>query len=233
MPYEPLEPMADFFARRVDGYDEHMLQTVVGCKQGYLELAKHLPEGVRTLLDLGVGTGLELEAVYRRFPQARVTGVDLCRPMLDACAAKYAPDRLTLICGDYTEQTWEPASFDAAISFETLHHLTEKEKRLLFGQIYRALKPGGRYVQGDYSAKDEQEEAAFQVEWSALQSTDDSCGRVHFDTPFTAEHECALLREAGFAKADAVWREGNTVLIVAEKTADASQPGMQATPGRM
>lgn len=221
---DALEPMADFFARRVDGYDEHMLETVVGCRQGYLELAGRLPDEVETLLDLGCGTGLELDAVYRRFPGARVTGIDLCRPMLDVCAEKYAQKKPVLLCGDYVEHNWEPDAFDAAISFETLHHLTEAEKRTLYRNVCRALRPGGRYVQGDYAAADAREEAALRSELAALTQNGEAAGggRVHFDTPFTPQHDCALLREAGFLSAEAVWREGNTVLIVAVKPAEAN-----------
>ncbi len=227
MAHDALEPMADFFARRVDSYDEHMLNKVVGCRQGYLTLAELLPEGVKTLLDLGVGTGLELDAVYRRFPDVLVTGVDLCRPMLDACAAKYAAMRPTLICGDYLEQGWEPDSFDTAVSFETLHHLAEGEKRTLYHNIYRALRPGGRYVQGDYAAPNAQMEEAFQKELAQHRRNGDIVGdeRVHFDAPFTAEHDCALLREAGFIQAEAVWREENTVLIVAHKAGGDTDTG--------
>lgn len=213
------EPMADFFASRVNEYDQHMLTSVTGCRQGYVELARRLPAGTRTLLDLGVGTGLELAEIYRRFPEARVTGVDLCQPMLDECARKFAAHKPVLICGDYLHQSYGENLFDAAVSFETLHHLTEAEKRVLFRQIYRALRPGGRYAQGDYAARDSAEEAMLLAEYQALCGEHDIAlsERVHFDTPFTAAHECTLLREAGFAFVEAVWQEGNTVVIVADK----------------
>ena len=219
METEHLEPMAEFFARRVNGYDEHMLTMVAGCRQGYAELAARLPDGLATLLDLGVGTGLELAEIYRRFPGVRVTGVDLCAPMLAECAKKFADRRPTLLCGDYLAQDFGREAFDAAVSFETLHHLTPEEKRTLFGRLHRALKPGGLYVQGDYAAPDDGAEAALRREGEALRAAQGYGAReaVHFDTPLTARHECALLREAGFASAERVWQEGNTVLIVARK----------------
>lgn len=51
--------MSDFFAARVDGYDEHMLNDVEGCKDAYIKLAELLPQDTVELLDLGCGTGLE------------------------------------------------------------------------------------------------------------------------------------------------------------------------------
>ena len=219
MAQERLELMAEFFASRVNGYDEHMLTTVTGCRQGYAELAARLPDGLETLLDLGVGTGLELAEIYRRFPGARVTGIDLCAPMLAQCAKKFADRELALVLGDYLAQDFGREAFDAAVSFETLHHLTPEEKRTLFGHILGALKPGGVYVQGDYAAPDDDAEAALRREGDALREAQGYGAReaVHLDTPLTAQHECELLAEAGFASAQRVWQEGSTVLIVARK----------------
>ena len=92
-----LEEMTAFFTSRLDLYDEHMLREVPGCRAGYARMAALLPEGTARLLDLGCGTGLELEPIFARFPALRVTGVDLTAAMLDRLRAKF-PDRdLTLI----------------------------------------------------------------------------------------------------------------------------------------
>ena len=72
---EYLEKMDDFFAARLDGYDEHMLNDVVGCKEGYSIVAAHSPSGTKNLLDLGCGTGLELEPIFARFPALSVAAV--------------------------------------------------------------------------------------------------------------------------------------------------------------
>ena len=172
-----------------------------------------------TLLDLGVGTGLELTEIYRRYPTVQVTGVDLCQPMLSLCAQKFQAQRPTLLCKDYLEHDFGCDAFDAAVSFETLHHLNEAEKMILYRRLYTALHKGGRYVQGDYAARDAIQEAALLSEFQAVSADNAKTDgqRVHFDTPFTAEHDCALLRGAGFDTARAVWQEGNTVLIVADK----------------
>ena len=42
-----LEAMADFFAARVDMYDEHMINDVEGCREGYVKMAEYVPEGAR------------------------------------------------------------------------------------------------------------------------------------------------------------------------------------------
>ena len=55
--------MLNFFATRAEGYDEHMLNSVEGCKEGYENMAriiKKLSENFAliNILDLGCGTGL-------------------------------------------------------------------------------------------------------------------------------------------------------------------------------
>ncbi|MDR2514651.1 MAG: hypothetical protein LBD02_05495 [Christensenellaceae bacterium] len=74
MPNE-LEKMEEFFIRRLDGYDGHMLQAVEDAAEGYKVLAGQLPEGAQTLLDLGWGTGLELEEPFARAPELDVIGI--------------------------------------------------------------------------------------------------------------------------------------------------------------
>ena len=78
-----MEPMVDFFTERVKLYDRHMLEEVEGCKEGYRRMAQLLPQDCQSLLDLGCGTGLELDEIFKRCPQLRVTGIDLTQAMLE------------------------------------------------------------------------------------------------------------------------------------------------------
>ena len=80
-----LEEMAAFFTARLEGYDEHMRTEIEGASAFYAFTAALLPgRPGAEILDLGCGTGLELEEYFALNPAARVTGVDLCGPMLDA-----------------------------------------------------------------------------------------------------------------------------------------------------
>ena len=73
-----LEKMSDFFESRLDGYDEHMKRDIAGSSEFYAYTASLLPVAAEAqVLDLGCGTGLELEYYFPKNPTAKVTGIDL------------------------------------------------------------------------------------------------------------------------------------------------------------
>lgn len=214
-----LEEMTAFFTSRLELYDEHMLREVPGCRAGYARMAALLPEGTARLLDLGCGTGLELEPIFVRFPALKVTGVDLTAAMLDRLRTKF-PDRdLTLIRGSYVGMDFGRTCYDAAVSFETLHHLEPEEKGALYRRVWEALTPEGVYVECDYIAATAEEEAALRAEHCRLRMEAGVGGDTlyHFDIPCTLEHQKALLEAAGFVQVTAEPLEGDTVLLTARK----------------
>lgn len=101
-----------------------MLEEVEGCREGYSRLAAQLPLGLSRLLDLGCGTGLELEAVFARFPQAEVTAWDVSAEMLERACCKFAgrpPAGCSkgIICNRILERksTTQPSPFRPCTTF--------------------------------------------------------------------------------------------------------------------
>ena len=215
-----LEKMADFFAARLEGYDEHMRRDIEGAAEFYPFTAALLPDAPGAeVLDLGCGTGLELEDYFRRNGSARVTGIDLSGEMLAALAAKFPDRALTLRRGSYLTLPLGEVCFDAAVSVESLHHFPAETKRALYDRLYRALRPGGFFVLTDYFAASEAEERAFFAELAALRTAQGLAegDLVHFDTPLTAAHEAELLRRAGFAAVRDLRSWGATHTLLATK----------------
>lgn len=212
-----LEEMAEFFAARIDGYEEHMMQNIAHAQAFYPETAALLPlhPGFR-LLDLGCGTGLELDEIFRICPDISVTGIDLCGPMLEALHKKPYASHLHLIQGSYFDLPFGEGCFDGAVSVESLHHFTAERKLPLYRKIHQALKAGGVYVETDYAAVDEQEEAFYFAEYAKF-SQNARPGDYHYDTPLTANHTMALLKQAGFTQVILQNKYENTALIVAKK----------------
>ncbi|OQA56275.1 MAG: hypothetical protein BWY41_01533 [Candidatus Atribacteria bacterium ADurb.Bin276] len=214
-----LEKMADFFTARVDEYDNHMMNDVVGCKEGYIKMAELLPETVVNLLDLGCGTGLELDEIFKIRPNIKVTGVDLSKAMLGILKQKHPNQDLTLINANYFDYDFGIEWFDAIISFQTMHHFSHEQKIQLYSRIYSALKPGGKYIECDYMVieqKDEDYNFKESVRIRNEQNITDG-EFYHYDTPCTIENQLKMLRRAKFEKVEMVWRLENTTIVVAER----------------
>ncbi len=213
---EPLEEMGGFFDRRLDTYEDHMRPW----RAYYRWLGELIPPRAETLLDLGCGTGLELDEIFRLRPDIAVTGIDLAPGMLARLREKHPDRNLTLIQGDYLTVPLPPCGFDAAVAFETLHHFSPEVKLGLFQRIFQALRPGGVLLEGDYTADSDEMEAYLFQELDRRRARQGlpADAFVHFDTPLTLEHELALLRQAGFAADVLGWRgESNTPMIRAIK----------------
>ena len=211
--------MEDFFTSQAPAYDEYMLDNVEGFSQGCAQLAKHVPEGAQTLLDLGCGTGLELEKVFERYPHIKVTGMDITQAMLDKLAEKYSDKQITLICASYIDYDFGSEQYDCIISLETMHHWPQAQKRVLYANLLRALKPGGRYVEGDYMVDTQEEEDRLLAERKKLRDAQNipEGEFYHFDIPCTVENQKKLFLQAGFLAVDEVWRSGKTAIIVGRK----------------
>ena len=216
---ETIERMDDFFAARVDGYDEHMLTEVEGCREAYAEMAKLVPDNTKKLLDLGCGTGLELEEIFKRLPDISVTGIDLTKEMLEKLSEKYPDKYLTLIQGDYFKEDLGTSCFDTAISFETMHHFSHEMKISLYKKIYDSLKDGGVYIECDYMVETQEEEDFFFAENAGLRKKMNIPDEeyYHYDTPCTIENQIKFFYAAGFAKAEKIFRIEGTTIIIARK----------------
>ena len=215
-----LEKMNDFFDKRLDGYDEHMMTCIEAAEEFYPYTAELLPQtdGAR-ILDLGCGTGLELEHYFNINPSAKITGIDLTESMLNVLRNKFSEKDLTLICGSYFDVPFDENTFDGAVSVESLHHFTKEEKIPLYTKLCKALKNGGYFILTDYFALSVEDEKTLRNELIRLkkeQHIDDN-EFYHYDTPLTVEHETQALLEAGFSSVEVLNSWGATFTIRASK----------------
>lgn len=216
-----IEEMAGFFDKRVQTYEEHMLCHVDGAPEFYAKTAEYLPRlPDLKLLDLGCGTGLELDEIFKALPDARVTGIDLSEKMLQKLKEKHADKDLTLWQGSYFERELGYEEFDAAVSVQSLHHFTPEEKLPLYRKIYLCLKPGGVYVETDYMAPTLQEQEEHMAVLSQIRR-EQAPGFYHYDAPCTPAAQAKFLYKAGFAVVEKLWQQGNTAILRAYKEEQA------------
>ncbi len=215
-----LEKMAQFFNKRLNGYEEHQLNAIDGAQEFYPFTASLLPvHNKATVLDLGCGTGLELEYYFKLNPTAKITGVDLSEDMLKALKKKFSGKAITVIHGSYFDVSFEKNRYDAAVSVESLHHFTKDAKTSLYKKIFQALATDGFFILTDYFAQTEKEENFFRQELLRLKAEQGISDNefYHYDTPLTAAHEMQALQEAGFSQIKILAQWGATCIIKAVK----------------
>jgi len=215
-----LEKMADFFEARLDSYDEHMLTEIEGADEFYPFTAECLPKATgASVLDLGCGTGLELEEYFKLNPTAKVTGIDLSGGMLNFLRKKFSDKEIILVEGSYFDVPFGENRFDAAVSVESLHHFTKKEKISLYSKLYNSLKDGGYFILTDYLAPSIEEEKLYRSELLRLKEKESISDSefYHYDTPLTLQNETEALIEAGFSSVKVLKSWENTYTLKAEK----------------
>ncbi len=106
----------------------------------------------RTVVDLGCGTGALTALLARRWPDARVVGVDSSAEMLARAAEHAEPGRVEFVAGDV--RRWEPPGpVDVLVSNAVLHWVPGHEH--LLARWAAAVAPGGALavqVPGNFGA---------------------------------------------------------------------------------
>ena len=167
------------------------------------------------ILDLGAGTGLFSGMVLQKFPNARMTLVDISDKMLEKARERFVgSDRVRYVIGDYTHMEF-PQSYDVVISSLSIHHLTHEAKKQLFSNVHKILKDGGIFVNADQIRGNTSEtDRYFRRRWlEYIQSSgltreeiEASIERRKVDINATLADQIRWMEEAGFQEADCMYK---------------------------
>lgn len=135
-------------------YDESRVKLIPCFDEYYRTMLEVIPfasEQVLEVLDLGAGTGLVAGLVAAKYPQARITLIDLAGEMLSEARKALAEyyNEFNYITADYVAGESFGKEFDLIISSLSIHHLKDKDKRKLFTKICANLKVGGIFINAD------------------------------------------------------------------------------------
>lgn len=137
------QKIAQSFGKAATSYDACApLQQAVGNELLAL-LETHRPESVKTVMDLGCGTGYFLPALQQMFPQAQLMGADLSLGMLDY--AKQQRDvSAQWLCADAEQLPLQSNSCDVVFSSLAIQWCANTKQ--LFQELTRVTKPNGVIV---------------------------------------------------------------------------------------
>ena len=138
LPLRDKKQVARSFSRAADTYDAVAdFQRRVG--QQLFELLPH--EQVKTVLDLGCGTGFFYSQLVQKYSEASVIGLDLAEGMLKHCANHHQGKWL---CADAETIPLADNSIDIIYSSLAIQWCENTEA--LFAEVFRVLKPEGRFI---------------------------------------------------------------------------------------
>ncbi|MBI1980027.1 MAG: class I SAM-dependent methyltransferase [Methylocystis sp.] len=189
--------------------------------------------------EIGCGTGISTLAALTARGDLKLTAVDSAREMLDQARvnlADYASaGRVTFIEADALAalRALPDARMDVVISNYAIHNFTDDYRNAVVSEIFRALKPGGLFVNGDRYAMDdatahladtqaivrgwfkifiEMKRLDLLEDWIVHLLSDESPRRIMYFEPALEQ-----LRAAGFAPVTVEFREGVDTLVTAVK----------------
>ncbi|MDR2121987.1 MAG: class I SAM-dependent methyltransferase [Flavobacteriaceae bacterium] len=178
------------------------------------------------ILDLGAGTGLLSDFVIRKYPDARLTLVDLSEKMLEISKERFSHNpNVTIVCQDFTTYT-DDRYYDAIISSLAIHHLEDSDKNRLYSNIYSALKKDGLFINAEQvSGHDEYFIRLYEKQWKnkvensdlTQQEIDAAYERVKLDKRTPLSVQLKWLKEAGFKEVDCLYKYYDFAVIYCKK----------------
>ncbi len=208
------------FDKDAEEYDGFIPKVVPYYYEKIMALVNALPfpdDSSLEILDLGSGTGAVTRVIKERYPEARVTCLDVSENMLAKAEERLNNFRgITFVPGDFNSIEYEE-EYDAVVTSLALHHLGSEAKKLEnYRRIYRALKPGGVFYNADVVAgPGSYLEALYIEKWKEFmrksfseEEIENEWLRRHAeeDHPVSLHIHFKLLQEAGFKEIEVVWK---------------------------
>jgi ubiquinone/menaquinone biosynthesis C-methylase UbiE len=150
----------DIFHEAVPWHDEFQYSVVKVLKE-YFGDKKDV-----ALVEAGFGTGITTKMILDEFPEAKIIAIDNVANMAEKTKEYVGEDKLAntqLVIGDLYEEIKKIPSetIDGFYSGYVLHNINHEIRNKILSEIYRVLKPGGVYSNGDRIAMDDPEKQKF------------------------------------------------------------------------
>jgi len=153
-------------------------------KVGKLQLRERLIDslalgGTETVVDVGCGRGLLLNAAARRLTTGKAIGIDLWQSAdqsgnhpettLANAEAEGVANRVEVKTGDIRELPFEDRTIDVVVSSLAIHNIPDKDGRAkALREIVRVLKPNGQVALLDFQCTDEYAQTLQSLGWHEM-----------------------------------------------------------------
>ncbi len=223
-----MEHIREAFNRFAQDYDSQREYIIPDMRQYYGAAVWAMESRAQPeILDVGAGTGLLSAFLLEKFPDARLTLMDISENMLEMAKKRFAdrPETRYVVSDYSTGELGGP--YDIICSALSIHHLAAEDKRELFRRIYAVLRPGGIFVNADQAdGETPYLQQRYLDYWNDFlrsgpmtesQHTEILKRRDTLDKNEKLSVQLGWLRECGFADVDVVYRNRTFIVTVARK----------------
>lgn len=214
-------------AGKYDGLRRKLLPCFDSLYRTVLDAIPFAPDQRFTFVDLGAGTGLLTAMVLDAFPKAQAVLIDLAPDMLALAEHRLSgmEDRYAVQVADYTRIDL-PGESGVIGSAMSVHFVADEDKRALFRNAWKALMPGGVFIDADQiRAPSEALQKFYLTMWDKLArergatdaELDPAKERLALDRAATVADQIRWLEEAGFTDADCLFKEYLLAVLYARK----------------
>lgn len=210
------------FEATAGSYDQNRMTLIPGHQRFYGAALSLIPQDARRVVDLGAGTGLFSAMVHGTHPEAELHLIDFSPKMLALAQARLgALETVRYVLDDYVTAAL-PEDSDAVVTALSVHHLDDEQKRALFHNVLKSLRPGGRFINADHIAGPSSElEREYQERWleavraqgASEQQIADSLFRQQEDRRSPIASQLGWMRDAGFVQVDC-WHKDNSFAVM-------------------
>src|SRR5690554_522489 len=209
-------------------YDQQR-KKLIPCFDEFYHVAVALAEldnDAPTVLDLGAGTGLFASFILDKYPNAKLTLIDLSEEMLEIAKARFQHHpNVSYIVSDYTKFDYSDR-FDLVISSLSIHHLLDEEKKELFKKVYAIMNNKGLFINADQIlGSTSYLDSLYKSQWKKSVENSDlneneilsAYERTKLDRMSTLDQQLGWLIDIGFEDVDCMYKYYNFVVIFARK----------------
>jgi tRNA (cmo5U34)-methyltransferase len=178
------------------------------------------------ILDLGAGTGLLTEKLFKKYSRGTFTLIDISMEMLNIARERFkGKANFEYIPQDYLKIDFD-SSFDIVISSLSIHHLNNNSKEKIYSKVYEILNEGGVFINADQVlAPSSENEYIYQRNWmekietGSLKQDEKKFifDRMKLDNPSTLENNLKWLENCGFINVDVFYKYYNFCILYGKK----------------
>ena len=183
--------------------------------EGVGVLVELMPLGPLRVLDLGTGDGYLMGVV--RGERSGVTGIacDFSDEMLVHARSRFGvTDDVEVVRHDLDQALpAEWGAFDVVMSSFAIHHIVDERKRVLYGEVFDHLVPGGVFFNLEHVASPSPElHLEFLSAIGKTPETDDPSNKLA-----SVETQLQWLRDLGYQHVDCHWKWRELALLSGRK----------------